>query len=97
MERILSNIKKMNLFQKIQILSAIIPYYSSLFVIITTYIVCWKKKLPFIPYIVCSFIYFALLSLMINLISVSLLKFVVCFFICLVGNYCLVCMQMKER
>ena len=97
MERIMSNIKKMNLFQKIQVLSAIIPYYSCLFVIITTYIVCWKKKLSFISYIACSFIYFILLYLTVNLISVSLLKIAICFFICFVGNYCLVCMQMKER
>ena len=97
MERILSNIKKMNSFQKLQVLSAIVPYASCLFVIITTYIVCWKKKLSFIPYIICSFVYFALFSLTINLINAVLLKFAVCFFICLVGNYCLVYVQIRER
>lgn len=96
MERILSKIKEMSLFQKIQVLSAIIPYYSCLFVIITTYIVCWKKKLSFIPYIICSFVYFALFSLTVNFINISLLKFAVCFVICLVGNYCLVCLQMRK-
>lgn len=50
MEKISKTIKRMNLFQKIQVLSAVIPSYSCLFVIIATYIVCWKNKLPFLAY-----------------------------------------------
>lgn len=97
MEKIGNTIRQMNLFQKIQVLSAFIPSYSCLFVIVATYIVCWKKKLPFLSYIVCSFIYFILHWLALNFIGVPLIKYIICFFISLIGNYSLVCIQMKEK
>lgn len=97
MEKIRNTIRQMNLFQKIQVLSALIPFYSCLFVTVATYIVCWKKKLPFLSYIACSFIYFILHWLALNLISVPLIKYIICFFISLIANYCLVCIQMKEK
>lgn len=97
MKKISNTIKQMNLFQKIQVLSAFIPSYSCLFVIVTTYIVCWKRKLPFGTYILCSFIYFTLHWLTLNFISVPSVKYIICFFISLIGNYSLVCIQMKEK
>ena len=97
MEKLSDTIKRMNLFQKIQVLSAIIPYYSFLFVMITTYIVCWKKKLPFTSYVVCSVVYFILYFLALNFISIPLLEYIIGFFIALIGNYSLVCIQLKEK
>ena len=97
MERISNTIKQMNLFQKIQVFSAVIPSYSCLFVIITTYIVCWKRKLPFGAYVICSFTYVILQWLTMNFISAPFVKYIICFFISLVGNYSLVCIQKKEK
>ena len=97
MEKIRNTIRRMSLFQKIQVLSAFIPSYSCLLVIVATYIVCWKNKLPFLSCIVCSFIYFALHWLALNYISVPLIKYIICYFISLIGNYSLVCIQMKEK
>lgn len=96
MKKISNTIMQMNLFQRIQVLSALIPYYSSFFVVVTTYIVCWKKKQLFGSFIICSFIYFILFSLTFNFISTPLVEYIICCAISLVGNYSLVSIQMKE-
>ena len=95
-ESISDTISRMKPFHKIQVLSAFAPFYSSLFVILTTYIVCWKNKIPFLSFIICFFIYGTLLSFAFNLIGEPIFKYIVGCVISLVGNYCLVSIQMKK-
>lgn len=96
-EKISNTISRMSPFQKIQVLSALVPYYSSVFVVLTTYIVCWKKKISFFGFGVCFFTYGILLSLTLHFISDPIIKYIVACVISLVGNYCMVCIQMKGR
>lgn len=87
----------MNLFHKIQLFSAVIPFYSIPLVYFTTYFVCWKRKLPFGAFVIRSFLYLILFWLATNFIHSQFVQYLVCFFISLIGNYSLICIQMKEK
>ena len=95
-ESISNTISRMKPFHKIQVLSAFAPFYTSFFVILITYIVCWKNKIPFFSFVICFFIYGILLSFAFNLIGEPIFKYIVGCVISLVGNYCLVSIQMKK-
>ena len=96
MNKIIAKVKQMNLFQKVLLLSALIPYYSCVIVNLVTYVVCWKKKLSFFPFVICFFAYGILMSLVINCNVLTIIKYIVSVFIALVGNYCLISLQMRE-
>ncbi len=97
MRKIISNIKKMSLFQKIQIISGLIPLYSFIFVFITSYVVCWKGKKRYFPLIVFSVVYFAFLYLTWVLNIHFAIKYISCCLISFIGNYFLICTQIKEK
>ena len=97
MKRILDRIKCMTLFQKIQLISAVIPYWSCPFVVIATYVICAKKKLSFFSFFIRFFAYFILQSFTINFVSPAFAKYIIGLFISLAGNYALLCLQMKEK
>lgn len=96
MKNIIAKVKQMNLFQKIQVISALIPYYSCTIVNVITYFICWKKKLPFFPFVICSIIYGSLMFFALNCNVIPFVKYMISFVIALIGNYSLVCMQMRE-
>ena len=97
MNEIIVKIKQMNLFQKVLLISALIPYYSCVIVILVTYVVCWKKKLSFFLFGICFFAYAILMSLVINCSVLPIIKYIVSVLIALVGNYCLISLQMRDR
>ena len=96
MNKIIAKIKQMNLFQKVLLISALIPYYSCIIVNLVTYVVCWKKKLSFAPFVSCFFAYGILMFLVINCNVLPLIKYIASCFVALVGNYCLICLQMRD-
>lgn len=97
MKNIIARVKHLNLFQKIQVISAFVPNWSCLLVNVITYIVCWKKKLSFFPFAICFFTYGILMFLVINCNAIPVVKYMISCLIALIGNYCLVCLQMRER
>lgn len=97
MKKIFFEIKQMNIFQKIQLLSTFIPLYSFAFVVFTTYIVCWKKKRGFSSFAVCSPIYFLILFLLEKIIPIFLIKYIICVIVSFIGNYFLVRIQRKIK
>ena len=96
MNKIIAQIKQMNFFQKVLLISALIPYYSCIIVNLVTYVVCWKKKLSFAPFVICFFAYGILMFLVINCNVLPLIKYIVSCFVALVGNYCLISLQMRD-
>ena len=96
MNKIATTIKRMSVFQKIQLFSAVVPLYSFVFVFIVSYYDCWKKKLGYLLLTIVSVIYFALLCLLLNFISLLIIKCIICCAISIIGNYCLVSIQMKK-
>ena len=96
MNKIIAQIKQMNLFQKVLLISALIPYYSCIIVNLVTYVVCWKKKLSFVPFVICFFAYGILMFLVINCNVLPLIKYIASCFVALIGNYCLISLQMRD-
>ena len=96
MNKIATTVKRMSVFQKIQFFSAVLPLYSFIFVFIVSYYVCWKKKLGYLLLTIVSVIYFALLYLLLNFISLLIIKYIICCAISIIGNYCLISIQMKK-
>ena len=96
MNKIIDKVKQMNLFQKVLLISALIPYYSCVIVNLVTYVVCWKKKLSFFPFVICFFAYGILMFLVINCSVLPIIKYIVSVLIALVGNYCLISLQMRD-
>ena len=96
MNKIVDTIKQMRVFQKIQLFSAVLPLYSFIFVFIVSYYVCWKKKLGYLLLTIVSVVYFTLLCLLLNLISLLVIKYIICCVISIIGNYCLISIQMKK-
>lgn len=96
MKSFIANIKKMNLFQKIQVLSGIIPLYSFIFVFLTSYIANWKAKKGYLRLILFSVPYFALVFLCWNLSIYVVAKYIICCLISIVGNFMLVSTQIKN-
>ena len=96
MNKIIAKVKQMNLFQKVLLISALIPYYSCVIVNLVTYVVCWKKKLSFFPFVICFFAYGILMFLVINFSVLPIIKYIVSVLIALVGNYCLISLQMRD-
>ena len=97
MNKIVTTIKQMTVFQKIQLFSALLPLYSFIFVFIVSYYVCWKKKLGYLLLTIVSVIYFMLLCLLLNFGTLLIVKYVVGSVISIIGNYCLVSIQMKSK
>ena len=97
MNKIITNVKNLSLFQKIQIISGFIPLYSFAFVFITSYIVCWKNKKTFGALLIISVIYFSILCLTWNSNIYPIIKYIACCIISLIGNYFLVCSQTKSK
>ena len=97
MNKIVTTIKQMTVFQKIQLFSALLPVYSFIFVFIVSYYVCWKKKLGYLLLTIVSVIYFMLLYLLLNFGTLLIVKYIVGSVISIIGNYCLVSIQMKSK
>ena len=97
MNKIVTTIKQMMVFQKIQLFSALLPLYSFIFVFIVSYYVCWKKKLGYLLLTIVSVIYFMLLCLLLNFGTLLIVKYIVGSVISIIGNYCLVSIQMKSK
>ena len=97
MNKIVTTIKQMTVFQKIQLFSALLPLYSFIFVFIVSYYVCWKKKLGYLLFTIVSVIYFMLLCLLLNFGTLLIVKYIVGSVISIIGNYCLVSIQMKSK
>lgn len=97
MNKIVTTIKQMTVFQKIQLFSALLPLYSFIFVFIVSYYVCWKKKLGYLLLTIVSVIYFMLLCLLLNFGTLLVVKYIVGSVISIIGNYCLVSIQMKSK
>ncbi len=99
MKTIIDNFKKMTLFQKVQVLSGIVPLYSALFVVITTYIVNWKaKKGGWVLYGLISAVYCCVLYLAWNPNWHFVLKYIITFPLSIIGNYLLVSLiQIKNK
>jgi hypothetical protein len=97
MNKIVTTIKQMTVFQKIQLFSALLPLYSFIFVFIVSYYVCWKKKLGYLLLTIVSVIYFMLLCLLLNFGTLLIVKYIVGSVISIIGNYCLVSIQMKSK
>lgn len=96
MNKIITKAKQMTLFQKILLISAIVPYYSSGIVNIVTYFVYWKKKLSFFPFVICFFAYGILMFLVYDRVAEPVVKYIISCLIALVGNCCMICIQMRE-
>lgn len=90
MRKIIDKINKMNMFQKIQILSGLIPLYSFIFVFLVSYIIRWKAKGGYSQLIVFSILYFVTVCSCWQLNVHFLLKYIICCPISIVGNYLLV-------
>ena len=97
MNKIVTTIKQMTVFQKIQLFSALLPLYSFIFVFIVSYYVCWKKKLGYLLLTIVSVIYFMLLCLLLNFGTLLIVKYIVGSVISIIGNYFLVSIQMKSK
>ena len=97
MNKIVTTIKQMTVFQKIQLFSALLPLYSFIFVFIVSYYVCWKKKLGYLLLTIVSVIYFMLLYLLLNFGTLLIVKYIVGSVVSIIGNYCLVSIQMKSK
>ena len=97
MNKIVTTTKQMTVFQKIQHFSALLPLYSFIFVFIVSYYVCWKKKLGYLLLTIVSVIYFMLLCLLLNFGTLLIVKYIVGSVISIIGNYCLVSIQMKSK
>ena len=97
MNKIVTTIKQMTVFQKIQLFSALLPLYSFIFVFIVSYYVCWKKKLGYLLLTIVSVIYFMLLCLLLDFGTLLIVKYIVGSVISIIGNYCLVSIQMKSK
>ena len=97
MNKIIANIKKLSLFQKIQIISGLVPLYSFAFVFITSYIVCWRNKKTYGALFIFSVIYFSILCLTWNSNIYIVIKYIACCLISFIGNYFLVCSQTKSK
>ena len=87
----------MTLFQKIQIFSGIIPFYSMLFTFVTTYICCWKNRKNYLLLGIIGILYFSIFFLAWNALSSKniILAIFICAIISFIGNYCLVRLQIK--
>lgn len=96
MKRIIANIHKMNLFQKIQVLSGLIPLYSFIFVFLTSYVAIWKAKKGYLRLILFSVPYFALVFFCLKLNMHFVVKYIVCCSISIVGNFMLVFTQIRN-
>ena len=96
MNKIIAKINQMNLFQKILLISALIPYYSCLIANFVTYAVCWKKKTSFFPLGICFFAYVILIALVVSCNVLPFIKYIASCLIALVGNYCLISLQMRD-
>ena len=96
MNKMITKVKQMTLFQKVLLISAIFPYYSACIVNVVTYVVCWKKKLSFFPFVICFFAYGIFISLAINWNVLPLIKYIASCLIAFVGNYYLICLQMRN-
>ena len=96
MNKIIARIKQMNLSQKVLLISALIPYYSCVIVNLVTYVICWKKKLSFFHFAICFFAYGILMFLVINCNVLPFIKYIVSCLIALIGNYCLISLQMSD-
>lgn len=100
MNKIVTTIKNMSLFQKIQLISSIVPLYSFIFVFIVSYISCSKRKKGFFSLLVCAFIYFGVLVILLNTLSAPnlvILKYAICLVVSIIGNYFLVLNQMSKK
>lgn len=97
MNKIVTTIKQMTVFQKIQLFSALLPLYSFIFVFIVSYYVCWKKELGYLLLTIVSVIYFMQLCLLLNFGTLLIVKYIVGSVISIIGNYCLVSIQMKSK
>ena len=97
MNKIVTTIKQMTVFQKIQLFSALLPLYSFIFVFIVSYYVCWKKKLGYLLLTIVSVIYFMMLCLLLDFGTLLIVKYIVGSVISIIGNYCLVSIQMKSK
>lgn len=86
----------MSVFQKIQFFSAVLPLYSFIFVFIASYYVCWKKKLGYLLLTIVSVVYFILLCLLLNFSLLLIIKYIIGCVISIIGNYCLISIQMKK-
>ena len=96
MNAMITKFKKMSVFQKIQVLSGLIPLYSFLFVAITTYLVLAIKKRTYFSYVIQAVIYFSALFLLLNIDLHRIIQYFILVPVSLVGNFCLVCNQNKE-
>ena len=96
MKRFITNINKMNLFQKIQVLSGVIPLYSFIFVFLTSYIASWKGKKGYFQLVLFSVTYFALVFFCWKLNMHFVVKYIICCLISIVGNYMLVSTQINN-
>ncbi len=96
MKKIVTNFKQMTLFQKIQVLSGVIPVYSCIFVLVATYIInCRMKK--WLLFSVISVVYFSALCITSFLNIHFAVKYMIWCPISLIGNYLLVSfIQMKK-
>lgn len=94
--KILENVKKMTLFQKIQIISSIIPFYSTIFVFFTTYIYCSKGKKYFLYFSLIS-IMILVLTLLVNTLEIIIIKYLLWVIIAFVGNVLYVLIQIKTN
>ena len=97
MNKMIATVKQMSVFQKIQLFSAFLPLYSFIFVFIMPYYVCWKKKLGYLFLITVSAIYFIMLSLLLHFATMLVVKYIVGCVISMIGNYCLISIQMRSK
>jgi len=96
MNKLISTIKQMSLFQKIQFLSAFVPRLSIIFVFTTTYIVCCKNKLGYLLFTLCSFSYFILFFIFSSINILPLFKYLICVLISLIGNFFMILIQRSK-
>ncbi len=96
MKNIIDKFKEMTLFQKIQVISGIIPLYSFLLVAITSYIIKWKfKKGGWVMYCIIGTVYFCVISITWNSGLHFAVKYLITFPVSIIGNYLFVSQQMK--
>lgn len=90
------HIKQLSVFQKLQIISGIIPFYSFLLTFIVTFIVCWKSHKNFVRLVIigaCYFIIYSLLWKVLSSLEVMILPIFICALIALIGNSALIQVQ----
>lgn len=85
----------MKLFQKIQMISCIIPFYSLIFVFITSYVYCYKSHKNYLKLAITGAIYFVIYIWLWNYLSLIniVVSTIICGIISLLGNYFLVRIQ----